>query len=161
MPHSSISLITSSNTSRPALHISHYPITWYASPTLYCYATRAHLCIYFLLPAAGIPSFFFLAGPGHLHEIAVSAFSRSSSHFPVYLLRFVLRFHLVFLSANLFLPSILFFFFCLVPCKLPGGHHLFLVPPYIPPYFLIHAILPYSSSPFCYSLPYSSINCGW
>ena len=45
--------------------------------TLHCFASRAHLCIYFLLlPATGIPVFF-LAGPGLPRKIAISACSRS------------------------------------------------------------------------------------
>ena len=47
--------------------------------TIHCFATRTHLlCIYFLLLASiNSHTSFFLAGPGHLHEIAVSAFSSS------------------------------------------------------------------------------------
>ena len=42
-----------SNTSRSSLYISHSPTL---SSTLYCFATRAHLCIFFLLPSTtGIP----------------------------------------------------------------------------------------------------------
>ena len=47
------------------------------SPTLYCCATRARMRSHvLLLPTTGI-SLSFLVGPGPLHEIAVSAFSRS------------------------------------------------------------------------------------
>ena len=74
--HSSIYLIPSSNTSRSFLRIS-FTFSHYMSSTLYCIATRAHLCIFFhLLSATGVP-FFFLAGPGPLHEITIPAFSRS------------------------------------------------------------------------------------
>ena len=56
------------------------PCTFHILPlresTRYCFAIRAHLCIYFLRSATGIP-LFLLADPGHLHEIAVSASSRS------------------------------------------------------------------------------------
>ena len=45
------------------------------SPTLYCFATRAHICSHVLLLPTTV--FFSLVGPGPLHEIAVSAFSRS------------------------------------------------------------------------------------
>ena len=70
-----------------------------------------------------------------------------------------------FSDSTLFLSAIAFPFFLPFTSTsalyLPGGHHLFLVPPYILPYFLNLAIPPYSSSPFGYSLPYSSINYGW
>ena len=52
----------------------------YVTSILYCFAARAHLWIYvLLLPATGRPgtSFFFLAGPCPLHEIALSTFSSS------------------------------------------------------------------------------------
>ena len=74
MSHSSIFL--TSKTPRSSLYISHSPTIW---ALLYCFATRAHLCIFFLFPSTtGIPlfSFSFLAGPGALHELAVSAFLR-------------------------------------------------------------------------------------
>ena len=87
MSSSSTSPIFSGNTSHSSLYNSHSPsnTTWYVSSTLYYFATRAHLCIYcLLLPATGIPwcqvpgiSFFFLASPGRLHQIAVSAILRS------------------------------------------------------------------------------------
>ena len=57
MPHSSTFLIYS-NTSRSSSYISHYPSCMCV--LLYCFATRAHLCISFLLlPTTGrpLPSF--------------------------------------------------------------------------------------------------------
>ena len=113
----------------------------------------AHLGIFLLLSTAGNTTIFFLAGPGNLHEIAVSAFSRSPSgrantfsfltprisvsapHSPQFLA-------LVFPS---FCP---FFCCCLVPPKLLYGQHLFLVSSNTLPYFLDYASPPYSSSPF-------------
>ena len=42
------------------------------SPTLYCCATRAHMCLHaLLLPTTGY-SFFNLVDPDHIHEIAVA-----------------------------------------------------------------------------------------
>ena len=71
-----IHLFSSSlNPSRSSSHVSHSPTT-YVSSTLYCFAPGAHLCIFFLLPRL-LVYLFFLAGPCPLHEIAVSAFSRS------------------------------------------------------------------------------------
>ena len=65
MPHTSIFLTSYSNTSR----------MWVRTPLLCHKSTSLHL----LLPPLDYwyTSFFFLAGPGPLHEIAVSAFSRS------------------------------------------------------------------------------------
>ena len=54
-----------------------------------------------------------------------------------------------------------FFYFCLVPAKLLCRQYLFLVSPYILPYFLDYVIQSYSSSPFRYFLQYSNINYGW
>ena len=48
----------------------------------------------------------------------------------------------------------------LVPRKLLHGQCLCLVSSYILPYFLDYATPPYSSSPFCYFLPYPPINYG-
>ena len=73
MSHWSIFVIPSCR-SRSSLHISHSPTVWVL---LYCFATTAHLCYFLLLPTTGIPLSPFLAGPGPLHEIAVSAFLRS------------------------------------------------------------------------------------
>ena len=72
MSHSSIFLISCS-TSRSSLYISHSPTV---RVLLYFFPTRAHLCIFPLLPTTGIRTSFFLAGPGPLPETAVSTFSR-------------------------------------------------------------------------------------
>ena len=57
----------------------HFTFSHNVSSALVCFATRARHCIFLVLTTIGIPgtSFFFLAGPGPLHEITVSAFSRS------------------------------------------------------------------------------------
>ena len=60
----------------------------------------------------------------------------------------------------LFFLSFLLQYFCLEPLKLPGGHHLFLVSPYIMSNFLNYAIPPYSSSLFCCFLPAPSTMAG-
>ena len=73
MSHSFIFLI--SNTSRPSLHISHSPICEFY-PLWVCHKGTSVL-IPPLPPDYWHTSFIFLAGPGPLHEIAVSAFSRS------------------------------------------------------------------------------------
>ena len=81
-PNSSIShsysfLISSSNTS--SFLLKHFTFSHCVSSTLYCFAARAYLSGDLVPPPSGYwyTSFFFLAVPGPLHEIAVSAFSRS------------------------------------------------------------------------------------
>ena len=111
-------------------------------------------------------SFFVLAGPGHLHEIAVSAFTRSplgrANKYSMLSLRLIPRMPIRVSPISRCFSALAFPFFhlYLTPPKLPRGHHLFLVSSYNLPYFLNYAIPPYSSSPSCYFLPYSSINDG-
>ena len=134
MSYSSIFLI-SSYTSHSSLYISH-------SPTCACYSlllcNKAHLCTFLLFPTTGIPVYYFpfLAGPGPLPEIAVSAFSRSPScranTFYSYLLFHPPR---IFLSVPplppyflaLVFPFFHLFYFCLVPPELLYGQYTFLV----------------------------------
>ena len=116
-------------------------------------------------------SFVCLAGPGPLHEIAVSAFSRSplgrehTSSFlflqltPRKSLECSSSFTLLH-SASLSLISIFSFLSCTPQTSL-WTVYIFLVSSNILPYFLDYAIPPYSSSPFCYLLPYSPISYGW
>lgn len=118
------------------------------------------------LPDYWYTSFFFLVGPGLLHEIVVSAFSRSPLG-RVSTLSFIsLLTSRISLNA-LPLPPIVstlafhVFYACLVPSKLLYGQRLFLVSSYLFPYFLDYFTPSYSSSPSCCSLPYSLINYGW
>ena len=112
--------------------------------------------------------FFFLTGPGPLHEIAGSAFSRSPLGRANTLSFQPLPSRRPYISkrsspSTLFLlPVLFFFFFCAVPHpKLLHGQHVFLASSYTLPCFLDYAIPPYSSSPFRYNLPYSAIGRDW
>ena len=75
MPHSSIFLISQ----HILFFLVYFTSSHYVSSIIYCFSTRAHLSVLFPPPSPDYwhASFFFLAGPGPLHEIAVSAFSRS------------------------------------------------------------------------------------
>ena len=100
--------------------VVYFTFSYYMSPTLYCCATRAHICSHvLLLPTTGVSNIFYLVGPGPPHEIAVSAFSRSPlgradtfsfQYIPSnpYICECFSSFTL-FLSACLCLSSILFF----------------------------------------------------
>ena len=64
--------------SSPLSCSSYFTFSHYVNSTLNCFATRAHLCTFSLpLSTNGMPFSYFVAGPGPLREIAVSAFSRS------------------------------------------------------------------------------------
>ena len=78
---------------------------YYVSYIFYCLATHANLCIYFLLLPL-LVYLFFLADPGHLHDIALSAFISAKSiglcvyffiHIlslnPLYIIQCFFRFH--------------------------------------------------------------------
>ena len=115
--------------------------------------------------------FFLLAGPGPLHDTAVSAYSRSctygfiaiSSLNPPYISMCCSSFTL-FLSANLSLISILLCSSVLcAPQTSPWTLTLlgFLLYTYILPHFLAYAIPSYSSPLFPCFLPCSPISHGW
>ena len=71
-------LIRSSNTPRSSLYSSRFTFSYGVSSTLICFATRAHLCIFLVLPTTGtVISSFWHIQPGPPHEIAASAISRS------------------------------------------------------------------------------------
>ena len=127
--------------------------------------------MHLLLPPPGYwyISCFFLAGPGLLHDIAVlgvsSRFGRVITFsFPPLLnppntCKHLFSFTL-FLGASLSLISIISFTAVVSPKRLYGWY-FFSVSSYILPYFLDYAIPPYSTSPFCYFLPYGSTSYGW
>ena len=114
-------------------------------------------------------SFFFLTGPGPLHEIVVSTFSRS----PLGRAN-TLSFLFLLLTPGLNVPppspcflalAFSLFLSLILPLsctpKLFCGQHISLIFSYILPYVLYYAIPPYSSSPFCCFLPHSPISPGW
>ena len=168
MSHSFIFLI--SNTSRPSLHISHSPICEFY-PLWVCHKGTSVL-IPPLPPDYWHTSFIFLAGPGPLHEIAVSAFSRSplgrANTFSFLFLLLTPRKSLkccssftLFLSASVSNMYMLSFSSVLYPANfsmdiisswfLPISFQTFSTT-------LSHL---YSISPFCYFLSYSPISYGW
>jgi len=132
--------------------------------------------IYFLLPATGMyTSLFFLAGPVHLHEIAVSAFSRirltRTTTFSLLSLRLIARIPLkcfsdftLFLSASLSLLSILSstsVLLCLLNFSSLRTSYLLGFP--LRPFILSQLCHPtlFQLALFCYSLRYSSIKQLW
>ena len=133
--------------------------------TLYCFATRAYLCLYFLLPlpATGILASFC---PGHLREFAVSAISRSplgrANTFSLVSLRSIPH---VSPSVSSISPCFLapaFPFFLSFLLFLPSTSQTFLRTSSLLGSFQYHSkflnytnnITPYSSSPFCYFVPH-------
>ena len=122
-----------------------------------------------LLPTTGMS--LLLVGPGPLHDIAVSAFSRSPlGRADTFLFQFLLSTPRISLSDSplslfflvLAFPFYYLFYICLVPAKL--RYRQYQVPllgsPLHPSIFLDYVIPSYSSSPYCHFLSYSIINNG-
>ena len=125
------------------------------------------MCIFLLLPPirTSVCLFFFLAGSGPLHEIPVSAFSRSQlGRVNTFSFRFLLliprmSLNVLPLPLSFFTPAFPFFLPFLLPLSwyppnlsMDSTPYVFLVSSYFLPYFLDYIIPPYSSSPFRYFL---------
>ena len=169
--HSSVFII-SSNASRSSFYISHSHIV--LRYNLYCFSTRAHLCIF--LPSSRLLVYLFLLSGRSRSptRIVFSAFLRSpivgrckyvfipmSCLIPPVYTEVFLLFHYIFLSASISL----FLSFLLHLSRTPQTFLWtvsLLGASYIRPYSLDYAIPPYSSSFFGYFLPYGPISFdGW
>ena len=169
--HTTIPLTSPSSTSRSSF--VKFVFSYYASSTLYCFAAEAYMCTYFLLPRLPVYLFLLSAGPGPLHEIAI--FSRGRSVTP----------NTIPLSCLPLPPRICLKCFSDLSSFFSATRSLVLLPTtssasviYLPDFsaditsssrfppisfqFSLNHVIPlYFSSPYCYFLPYSSINYGW